>query len=604
MADEGMSWLQLVWMTVGTAFLAGIIGSVASGFVLRLMLLLLLGTGLFLALLMARVPEADRPMTGTGYVEALSGPIKALHAVISVLYHFGIAVVVFAALVRTRLVDAEVPTGLAASLPFLMGFFILLLGTAGVARVQGRGGTMHNWGTRAHGQFITGLGAVVGVLALILLFVPTLQSGGNIILRSQDLPPLVLLVLLGVCTQLFLTAGLPTSVELMQSLARTVRGLQDKPKDEVQRASTPPIVYAGIVGISAAAIIVFILAYFDVFGAIGGLRDERVIYVIAAVPLALVFSFLYSAYGIYREGRRGLYTKKITTKVRNDIVVYGLSGLAGLVGFVLLIGNFSGWYDTLFGLPAGRNMAKDLTFFTIMATTGPIGAYLHRQNRRIDGIEFRLPDFLNDLAEQRRAGLTLPVALKASSKVDYGELSPEIKKMAAQVGWGISFNDALQQFANRVNTALVTRSVSLVIEASRTGGSVTEILKAAARDAYDIKNLESERRTTMATFLIVIYVVFFVFMTVLASLATQFLPEILAAQQAQVDSDLAASSDIGGTLIDPAQINYIYFNASMVQSLGNGLVGGVLAEGRVTAGFRHVAIMAVAGWVVFRLLIG
>ena len=105
----------------------------------------------------------------------------------------------------------------------------------------------------------------------------------------------------------------------------------------------------------------------------------------------------------------------------------------------------------------------------------------------------------------------------------------------------------------------------------------------------------------MMTFVIVIYVVFFVFLSVLASLDTQFLPPLLESQTAAAESDLQGG--FGETKITQEEIDFIYFNAAMIQALGNGIVGGVLSEGRVTAGFRHAALMALSGWVIFRLLV-
>ena len=593
------TWTRAVWAASGVALLAGMIGALASGGFLRFLLTVELACAAAILVVISRIGEAERVMGGSGYGEAMHGPLKWLHAAITVLYNVGLMVVVFALLVRVKIIGLDIAPAVESGLPFFLGLFILLLGVAGVARIQMHGGTIRSWATQAHGVFVLVVLGLVALATFALLLDPELTAGDNIILRGNDLPILVLVAVLGITTQMFLIAGLPTTVELAQSLARSLRGQSDVLKEPSK--GTPPIVYAGVLGIGTAGAAAFLLSYFDVFSALGGFRDDRVIYLVAAVPLTLVFFFLFSAFGIWREGRRGLYTKKVTTKVRNDILVYGFSGIFGLITFGLLVGNLTDSYDSLFGIPAGRGLAKDLTFLTIVATTGPIGYYLHRQNQRIDNIEDRLADFLNDLSEQRRAGLTLAAALKASSKVDYGDLSPEVKKMAHQVGWGIPFNDALKQFGERLNTSLVKRSVSLVIEASRTGGSVAQILKAAARDAYELKGLEAERRTTMMTFVIVLYVVFFVFLVVLASIDAQFLPQILAAQEAQAESSIAA--DVVGVAIDRVSINYIYFNAAMIQAMGNGLVAGVLSEGRVTAGFRHTAIMAVCGWVIFRLLL-
>jgi flagellar protein FlaJ len=284
--------------------------------------------------------------------------------------------------------------------------------------------------------------------------------------------------------------------------------------------------------------------------------------------------------------------------------VYGFSSLAGLGLATLLVMNLGGRIDAIGPFPGGKDLSKDLIVMTILVTAGPIGWHISRQNRRVDAIENRLPDFLNDLAETRRAGLTLAASLQSCSLSDYGALTPEIQKMANQVSWGVPFTEALAQFAQRVRTNLVRRSVHLIIEASRTGGSVADILKAAARDAYEIKALESERRVNMMTYLIVLYVVFFVFMTVIAVMDSKFIPQVIAANQVAGQIGVEEGNvPLGGGNLDQETMRFTFFSAAIVQAIGNGIVGGVLSEGRVTAGFRHVAIMAFSAWLLFRFLV-
>ncbi len=136
------------------------------------------------------------------------------------------------------------------------------------------------------------------------------------------------------------------------------------------------------------------------------------------------------------------------------------------------------------------------------------------------------------------------------------------------------------------------QGASLILESAKTGGSVAEILKAAAADAREIKSLEEERRVSMMTYLIVLYVVFFVFVTV------------LAANEASAANAKATGQSFGTTDVDRDAIGFAYYLAGVVQAAGNGLIAGILTEGRITAGLRHVAILVGSLWVVFRIALG
>ena len=595
-------WFVLGLAGLGAlAVLAGVGATATHGSLRRLLLMVLyvcaLGVPLLASARAIRRPQAS-VVGGAGYVVPQTALEKVLHPLLSLLYNAGLMVIVFAALLRFHLLLLTFPATLARDFPLVLGVYVALLAVAAERRIAQQGGVLRTWYTRAHGWVLIAVSALILGAGLVLAAVGELRSGGVRYLVEDDLLVLVLVGILGVGTQIFLAANLPTIFDLASSLARaftTKRRVGD----------TPPFVYAATIALIAVLLVGGLAARFDWLGGIGYFRDGRVALLLLLVPVAAAAFFGSAAIQIWREGRRGLYKKRIPTKLRNDLTVYGLSSVLGLAGGTLLVlsllGRIDGW-----GPFQGQGLQMDLIAFTIIGTAGPIGIYLHRQDKRVDGIEARLPDFLSDLAETRRAGLTMAASLHSCALSDYGPLSSEVKKMSQQVGWGVSFNDALAQFAERVKTSLVQRSTSLIIEASRTGGSVAEILKAAAKDAAEIKGLENDRRVQMLTYLIVIYVVFGVFLLVIAVLDGQFVPEVLAANEAAANnSKLGADAAFGNqNPVEFSSIHFAYFLGAMVQSVGNGIMGGVLSEGQIRSGFRHAALMAGISWLTFRFLLG
>ena len=596
------AWWALGFLALGLLALVAAFAAVQStGTARRLAILGLFACALGVAGL-ASLRTVQRPdaslVGGAGYVVPRTRTEKGLHTVLSLLYNVGIMVVVFAALLRFGAIALAFPDALSRWFPLGIAVYVMLLAFAAERRIVEQGGVLRTWYTRAHGILLAIVAVPVLAAGLVLALYGEVARGGVDVLVEDDLLILVLVGTLVVGTQLYLAANLPTIFDLASALARaftTRRRVGD----------TPPIVYAGAIAMVAVVLFAILAVQFDLIAQIGYFRDERVGLLLVLVPVAAAAFFGSAAIQIWREGRRGLYKKRIPTKLRNDLLVYGTSSLLGLLGAFLLGMNLAGRFDG-WGPFTGQGLQMDLIVFTIVATCGPIGVYLHRQDKRVDGIEARLPDFLSDLAETRRAGLTMSAALHSCALSDYGPLTPEVKKMSQQVGWGVSFNEALTQFAERVKTSLVARSTSLITEASRTGGSVAEILKAAAKDAQEIKGLENDRRVQMLTYLIVIYVVFFVFVLVIAVLDGQFVPEVLAANQAASENSQLGESTFGNqdSGVKFEDIHCAYFLGGVVQSVGNGIVAGVLAEGQVRSGFRHAAYMAGITWIVFRFLLG
>jgi flagellar protein FlaJ len=218
----------------------------------------------------------------------------------------------------------------------------------------------------------------------------------------------------------------------------------------------------------------------------------------------------------------------------------------------------------------------------------------HRWIYKIDSV---FPDFVRDLASSRRAGMTFTKAILFTSNGNYGVLTKEIKRIAQQISWGSSVEEALTEFAQRVNTTSVRRTISLIIEASRSGGNVADVLDVASQDALEIKQLEAERRVNMASYVIVIYVSMLVFMAIIGILAGVFIPTITGSEAQGL------SQTMGGTVINQAEIIQVFYFATLAQSIGTGLVAGVFEDGHFQSSVKHVFILVFISWIVFKFIV-
>jgi len=234
----------------------------------------------------------------------------------------------------------------------------------------------------------------------------------------------------------------------------------------------------------------------------------------------------------------------------------------------------------------------DFILFAVFLGTGTFGIYEALRLHRVRKIDERFPDFVRDLAESRRAGMTFTKAIMYSSKGNYGALTSEIKKIAQQISWGSSVDDALFAFSKRVNTKLIRRTVSLIIEASHSGGNVADVLDAASKDARELKFIETERRANMMSYVAVIYVGMGVFLLIITILCNSLIPA------------MTTGEGITGDIITKDDIIPVFFYANLVQSVGMGVVAGVFEEGNVVSGIKHIFVMVLTTWCVFKFIIG
>ena len=242
---------------------------------------------------------------------------------------------------------------------------------------------------------------------------------------------------------------------------------------------------------------------------------------------------------------------------------------------------------------------QDYIIFSALSGSGIYGLYQYFHFRRIYKIDSIFPDFVRDLAESRRAGMTFTKAVMFSAKGNYGLLTPEINKISQQISWGSSISDALHAFANRVNTKSIRRTVSLIIEASKSGGNVADVLDAASRDAREIKMIEAERRANMASYVVVIYVGMMVFLTIIVILCFQFIPAITGQNAEGLAGAMGSANAIEASDILP-----VFFYATIAQGFGSGIVAGTFEEGSLVAGVKHVFILVLITWVTFKFIVG
>lgn len=249
----------------------------------------------------------------------------------------------------------------------------------------------------------------------------------------------------------------------------------------------------------------------------------------------------------------------------------------------------------------------DWVVLALAAFFGPYGMYSSMQVRKLRQIEERVPDFLRDVAEAGRFGMTLAESVVVASAGKYGKLTPEIRRMASQIDWGVPATEAFRLFAERMGSALVTRISNIIIKASDAGGAVSDVLNMVAHDAREHILNRKERAITMSTYMVVIYIAFAVFLATIFILEATFIPQIEKAGH-QLQSSTGVLTGAGSvTTINVFAIGPVvtaFYIAVIVHAAGDGIMAGVIQDGRIANGMRHSALMLVIGFIFMRILLG
>jgi flagellar protein FlaJ len=241
----------------------------------------------------------------------------------------------------------------------------------------------------------------------------------------------------------------------------------------------------------------------------------------------------------------------------------------------------------------------DILFLGILLLIVPIGLYYYREGVKKRKIQERLPEFLVEIGDSLSTGMTIFDAIKVAEKGHYGELTPEIKQMKAQLSWNISTKDILNDFATRMKSALIQRIVITLNKGLIMGGNTLKIFKATAREVDQINQLEKQRKTNMSLYSIVIILCFFVFLAIILILNKTIFTSFLDLQQEQI---VQLGGFFTGKMVDPTLLKYSLFSFVYVQSIGAGILSGFMMDDNLSSGVRYSCVLAIISIIVFKFL--
>jgi len=241
----------------------------------------------------------------------------------------------------------------------------------------------------------------------------------------------------------------------------------------------------------------------------------------------------------------------------------------------------------------------DFVIFAVLVAIVPVAILEFKEQMRVKNLENALPNFFRDLAGMNDSGMTLPNAVHIVASAEYSTLTPHIRKLDMDMSWGAGFVEAMYRFGRALGTPLADRSVDLIAKASKAGGDISEVLRAAAKDTFEVVNLSQERSNNMLIYVIIVLVSFAVFLFVIAILVSTFLTTMATAGAS------AAASGARGFMgqIDLFQYKRLFTHAGLLQGFFSGLVAGQMGEGRLIAGLKYSAVMLFIAWVTFRFFI-
>lgn len=242
----------------------------------------------------------------------------------------------------------------------------------------------------------------------------------------------------------------------------------------------------------------------------------------------------------------------------------------------------------------------DVTVVTVLALILIPALAYHSDQKWRDNIDDHIPSLLREISDAQKTGLPLPRAILEASKHQYGALTPELKKMASKISWGIPFSNALRSLTVTADTPLMKRTSLLILEAERSGGAIEDVFESAHKHVSEILGLKRERLGSMKPYRWIIYASFIVFSIVMIILLVAFFEKLAIQMVDAVAEEQAATANLP---FNVAGLQLLFFHLMVIEAIFAGLIAGKMGQGDARLGLRDSCILLGICYVFFKLAI-
>ena len=289
-------------------------------------------------------------------------------------------------------------------------------------------------------------------------------------------------------------------------------------------------------------------------------------YTYVFTPL-LSIVFLYLAHGMQPKSPISEY---------RPYKVYALSSAIGVLILMLLTG-FFGMIPT----PPLQNLV-DLPIavsITLIVSVVPPAIVHQKIAGRKASMERGISNFLRDLTETRKTGLSPESCISNLSGRDYGAFSNELRKMSSDIGWGIPMRNVIMDFVKKTKSWMSQIVMFLLLEAVDVGGGTIAMIESLARFNNMTQEVEKEKKMSVRPYMIMPY-----FGAILL-VSTTLMTLLFTTNTIAMGGEAAASS------ADTGFLSLIFTVSVITHCYLIGLVCGKISEESLAAGFKHSALL-------------
>jgi len=235
--------------------------------------------------------------------------------------------------------------------------------------------------------------------------------------------------------------------------------------------------------------------------------------------------------------------------------------------------DFVVWLRKLFNFAEGTEASLGLAV-TLVFVSIPVYISDHMTAGRSSSLMDGITQFLRDLVEVRKSGLSPEKSIEALSTREYKGFSRHLQTISTKINWGYPLREIYQEFAAKVKNWIALVNIYLLIDTIEVGGGTEQSIESLAEFSESTKQLEAEKRAVLMPLLIVPYIG----AALLTGTTVMFL-------------GFFTGSELGVSIPQMMLLKTLLTPLSL-HSFTLGLVTGKIVSGRVSAGFKHSILLS------------
>jgi archaeal flagellar protein FlaJ len=324
-------------------------------------------------------------------------------------------------------------------------------------------------------------------------------------------------------------------------------------------------------------------------------------FIIVMVLMSLCFYILFSVESIYSTGldmgssvimytyvftpmlsivflylAHGMQPKTPISEMR-PYKVYAISSAVGVLLLLLLTGFFG-----MIATPIQGYVELPIAVAITLIISAVPPAIVHQKiASKKASMERGISNFLRDMTETRKTGLSPEACISNLSGRDYGAFSKELKKMSSDIGWGIPMRNVIMDFVKKTKSWMSQIVMFLLLEAVDVGGGTISMIESLARFNNMTQEVEKEKQMSVRPYMIMPY-----FAAILL-VATTLMTLIFTTQTLEMGGELATAAS------NTAELQLIFTVSVVTHCYLIGLVAGKISEESLAAGFKHSSLLVV-----------